>query len=260
MLKIFKKKKSKIHTEEYIEDFYNGNVSFEVKEAFNTVRTNIMFATNSIEGCKKIIITSSVAGEGKSTSCLNLAMAIAQVKSKVLLIDADLRKPTIYKFLKLDQEVGLSSALGGFSTFEEVVKKTKIGVDCIPAGPVPPNAAELLASDKMGELLEWASDKYDYILLDTPPVNIVSDATILSKYAHGTILVARNKYTAHPSIVNVLEALEFSGTKVFGFLLNDKDLTESRGYYKYGGYRYGYGKYGYGYGKSYKTGTGEKDD
>lgn len=258
MLKIFKKKKPEMQREEYIENFHSGNISFDVKEAFKTVRTNIMFATNTIEGCKKIIITSSVAGEGKSTACVNLAMATAQMNSKVLLIDADLRKPTIHRFLKLDQKVGLSTALGGFSAFEDVIKKTDIGVDCIPSGPVPPNAAELLASDKMQELLEWAADKYDYILLDTPPVNIVSDATILSRYVHGTILVVRNKFTAHPSIVHALEALEFSGTKVFGFLLNDKDLTENRGYYKYGAYRYRYGKYGYAYAKSYKTGTGEK--
>lgn len=265
---MLEKKSQNADREKYVEDFYKGNVSFEVKEAFKTVRTNIMFATSSIEGCKKIIITSSVAGEGKSTTSVNLALSIAQMNSRVLLIDADLRKPTIHKFLGIQRENGLSSALCGFISFDECVQHTESGVDCIPAGSIPPNAAELLASDKMGELLDWAAEKYDYILMDTPPVNIVSDATILSKHVHGTILVARNKFTAHPSIAHAIESLEFAGAKVFGFLLNDRDISENRGYYKYGryGYRYRYGyrhsKYGYNYGYVYgrtpETQPGEK--
>lgn len=251
MKKMFSKKVHAVDSEKYIEEFYKGEIPFEVKEAYKTVRTNIMFATSSISGCKKIIITSSVPGEGKSTSCINLAVSTAQAGSKVLIIDADLRKPTVHKFLNVSHSVGLSSILSGFSAFEEAVVETKYGFDCITSGLVPPNPAELLMSDKLESLLNWASEKYDYIVIDTPPINIVSDASIISKYVDGTIIVTRNKYTAHPSIEHAIKTLEFAGAKILGFLLNDKTGSERKGYYNYR-YGRGYGnRYSYKYGYSY---------
>lgn len=245
MKKKFSKKIQNVDLENYIEDFYNGEISFDVKEAYKMVRTNIMFATSAVSGCKKLIITSSVPGEGKSTTCINLAISTVQAGSKVLIIDADLRKPTIHKFLKLDHSLGLSSVLSGFNTFEEVVVSTKFGFDCVTSGIIPPNPAELLMNDKLEQLINWASERYDYIIIDTPPINIVTDSSIISKYVDGTILVTRNKYTVHPSVEYAIKTLEFAGAKILGFILNDKTTNVRKDYcsYKYGrgyGYRYGY--------------------
>lgn len=256
MSKFLKRKKQTVSPEKYIENFYNGEISFDVKEAYKSVRTNIMFATSAIEGCKKIVVTSSIPGEGKSTSSINLAISTAQIGSKVLLIDSDLRNPTAHRFLNLDHSLGLSSALSGFNEFSEVVVQTKYGFDCITAGHVPPNPAELLMNDNLKKLIDWASEKYDYVIFDTPPVNVVSDATIISKHVDGVIIVTRNKYTAHPSVAHALKTLEFADAKVLGFLLNDKTVADQSGYYKYGrGYGRRY-KYGYYYGQSEKIARG----
>ena len=254
---MFSRKKQTVDMEKYIEDFHNGNVSFDVKEAYKTVRTNIMFATNSLKSCKKIIVTSPNPGEGKSTTSINLAISISQVGSRVLLVDSDLRNPTIHKRLKMDNSVGMSSGLSEFNKFSEIISQCKFGFDCITSGPIPPNPAELLTGEKMDELMEYVAEKYDYIIFDTPPINIVSDATILSKHMDGTILVIRNKYTTHPSIVRALKSLEFAESKVLGFLLNDKSVSEETGLYKYKyGYRYG-SRYGYRYKYGYRYGYGE---
>lgn len=244
------KKNQLINIEEYIENFYNGDISFEVKEAYKTVRTNIMFATSSIEGCKKLIITSSVPSEGKSTASVNLAISIAQIGAKVLLVDSDLRNPTMHKFLELDHSLGFSSFLSGFNEFSDVVSSTKYGFDCIVSGPVPPNPAELLSGIKTKEFFDIVSEKYDYVIIDTPPINIVSDASILSKYVDGTILVARNKYTAHPSVARAVKTLNFANAKILGFLFNDKSVSDETTFYMYGG-KYGH-KYKYGYGRKYR--------
>lgn len=242
---IFSKKKQSVDMSKYIEEFYAGNVSFDVKEAYKTVRTNIMFATNSLDGCRRIIVSSPNPGEGKSTTSINLAISVSQIGSKVLLIDADLRNPTVHKRLGLDNSIGLSSGLSGFNDFSEIISKCKFGFDCITSGPIPPNPAELLTNDKMTELTNMLSERYDYIIFDTPPVNIVSDAAILSKNADGTVLVVRNKYTTHPSVARALNSLKFANSKFLGFLLNDKTVSDETGIYKYKyGYRYGY-RYGY---------------
>lgn len=248
------KKNLTVSIEEYIENFYNGDISFEVKEAYKTVRTNIMFATNSIEGCKKLIITSSVPSEGKSTASVNLAISLAQIGAKILLVDADLRSPTVHKFLQLDRSVGLSSYLSNFNEFDEIITTTKYGFDCVVSGPIPPNPAELFSGDKIKTFFQTVNEKYDYVIVDTPPVNIVSDAALLSKYVDGIILVARNKYTAHPSVAKALKTLSFVNATVLGFLYNDKSITDESTFYMYGkryGYKYRY-RYKYGYGRKQK--------
>ena len=244
---------------------------FMVNEAYKTARTNIIFSLNAEKGCKKIIITSASPAEGKTTTCLNLAIAFAQTDAKVLVIDADLRKPRIYRHLSIERENGLSDVLCGMCDVDTAIKHCeKQNIDCITSGQIPPNPAELLSSAEMGELLDKLGERYDYIFIDTPPVTVVTEAAAMAKFGSGVILVVRQNNTIHESIKRARNSLLLTNAKILGFVLNDIDYSAySYGRYgkynyrtarKYGygygnGYGYGYGGYGYGYGKGYGYGS-----
>lgn len=255
------------------EAILNRKTPFVVQEAYRTARTNIMFSlAGSGDKCKKLCVTSANAGEGKTTSTLNLAITFAQTGSKVLLIDCDLRKPRIHQYLGVVKTDGLTTILSKQKRYEDVVyHNLRPGLDCITSGSIPPNPAELLSSENMKELLDDLSLIYDYILLDTPPINVVTDAVALSRYASGVMIVVREGYTNHESIENALKLLKIAKAKVLGFFVNDVD-TAAMGYgpyrnsygksyryrYKYG-YRYNY-KYGYKYNYNYGYGYGYNTD
>ena len=251
---------------ERAETLLSKESGFIINEAYKALRTNIIFTLSNIgDRCKKVIITSASPGEGKTTTCLNLSIAFAQTGSKVLLIGADLRKPRIYRHLGIERQNGLSDVLCGLIEVEDSIKKCeKYGIDCITAGQIPPNPIELLASPKMGEILDALSSKYDYIFIDTPPVTIVSDATAMSKYTDGVIVVVRQNYTIHETLEKARTTLDFAEAKILGYILNDvTNVTSRYGTYKKFGYaysgrsiknilgNYGYGGYGYGYGYGY---------
>jgi len=231
----------------------NQKSAFKIKEAYKTTRTNIMFSLASVEGCKRVIVTSAVPGEGKTTSTLNIAKTFADTGAKVLVIDADLRKSKIHYYLELNNETGLSNVLGGFCKVDEAISESGQGFDCITAGPIPPNPAELLTSKTMADTLAYLSLKYDYIFIDTPPTTIVTDCTVISNQVNGVILVARQGYSNHDAVKKALDALNFVNAKILGFILNDAETHEGK-YYNYKYKRdYGYGHdfglgYGYGYG------------
>jgi len=222
-----------------------------IKEAYKTARTNIMFAISKTSGCKKIVFTSSIPGEGKTTSCINTATVFAQTGANILVIDADLRKPRVHKYANLGNGTGLSSILGGFCEMDDLeISKCEYGFDVMTSGPIPPNPAELLSLDKMVELLDFFNDKYDYIFIDSPPVNLVSDPMIISKLVDGVLIVVRQKYTSHDAVKKAISTLEFADAKIIGLFLNDARDINSGYKYRYRfryGYRYGY-KYGYKYG------------
>lgn len=231
----------------------NSQTSFEIIEAYKAARTNIMFSLNSEKGCKKVVITSPTSGEGKTTTCINLACTFAETGAKVLVIDSDLRAPRLHKYLKLANEKGLSNILASFNTAEDCIIHTeRENLDCITSGPVPPNPVELVSMDTMKELIEDLEKKYDYIFIDTPPLNIVTEALILSKHATGVILVTRQKYTMYKAVERAINSLKFANAKVIGFIMNDVDDNKYvyGGYKVNGGYRYGnkksrYVRYGY---------------
>jgi len=231
----------------------NSQTSFEIIEAYKAARTNIMFSLNSEKGCKKVVITSPTSGEGKTTTCINLACTFAETGAKVLVIDSDLRAPRLHKYMKLSNEKGLSNILASFNTAQDCIIKTdRQNLDCITSGPVPPNPVELVSMDTMKELIDELSLKYDYIFIDTPPLNIVTEALILSKYATGVIVVTRQKYTMYKAVDRAINSLKFANAKVIGFIMNDvEDNKYVYGGYKVnGGYRYGnkksrYVRYGY---------------
>lgn len=231
----------------------NEDTAFEIIEAYKAARTNIMFSLNGESGCKKIIITSPTSGEGKTTTCINLAMTFAQTDAKVLVMDSDLRAPRVHRYMKLENDNGLSNVLAGFSNLNDCIHKDVLpNLDCLTSGAIPPNPVELLSSEKMLEVFSELESKYEYIFIDTPPLNIVTEALILSKHTTGVILVTRQKYSIYKMIERSINSLNFAGAKILGFILNDAndDKYVYGGYkinssYRYGGKRSKYVRYGY---------------
>ena len=221
----------------------SDRASFHIKEAYKATRTNTMFSIAE-KGCKKIVVTSSFPGEGKSTTCINLAITFGQTGSKVLIVDADLRKPTVHRKLDVQNTQGLAHLLGHFNEIEEVIIPTKYeNLDVITSGHIPPNPAELLASETMGVILKKLSEKYDYIFIDTPPLNMVTDATVLSTAVSGTVLVVREGVTHHKDMQDALSKLEFANAKVLGLILHGVKENQKGYYGKYS--RYGYSRDAY---------------
>ena len=193
---------------------------FAMKEAYRTLRTNIRFALQG-DGCKKFCITSSSQGEGKSISMLNLAITFAETGHKVLLIDADMRRPAINRLLVEKASPGLSNVLAGLTDETEALRKDiRPNLDVIFSGDIPPNPAELLDSDRMKQLIEKLSKRYDYILVDTPPVNVVSDACVVADMLDGALLLARQGRSRKESLKRAVNNLNLAGVKLLGCVFN----------------------------------------
>lgn len=243
-----KKNEKKTAPEQPRSKLLTEEISYQIKEAYKTARTNILFALKKKEGCNIVAFTSAIPGEGKTTSTLNVAITFAMTGVKVLVIDADLRKPKIHQYINLANENGLANYLGGFCKLDSCIFTSKeLGLDCITAGSIPPNPAELLSSPLLQEGFETLAQRYDYIFIDTPPVNVVTDGIIVSKLADAVLLVARQKYTAHEALKKAISSLTFAEAEIIGFLLNDSEEMTHNYKYKYRYRRH----YGYGYGKYY---------
>lgn len=217
---------------------------FAVVESYKMIRTNLLFLLSQSNE-KSITVSSSVAGEGKSTSAINIAVAFSQLGCRVLLIDADMRKPSVHKKLRLSNEKGLSSILVGFSQLEESVNTINPNFDVITAGPTPPNPSELLGSDQMTTLLDRLESIYDYIIIDTPPINIVPDALVVAPNTSGIVFVVQDFITPHGQFQKALNSIEFAGVRMLGVILNGSSGGSTKKYrYRY---RYRYGSYNYNY-------------
>lgn len=243
-------------------NIHEKKVPFAVAEAYKNIRANIMFLFASSES-KIMTITSPVSSEGKSTTAINTAVAFSQLGEKTLVLDADMRKPTVHKKLGVKNDVGLSNLLAGFVETDECITHIYENLDVITAGRTPPNPAELLGSERFKEILDELSKKYKYILIDTPPVNIVLDALVVSKHTSGILLVVRDKFTQNEAIRYALSTIEFAGANVLGAIMNGANPESKTKYnkrYGYGRYsRYSYRKYSrYGYGFVGKYGEDKK--
>lgn len=206
-----------------------------IAEQFRTIRTNIQFSSVD-EELQTMIVTSSGPAEGKSTTTANLAVVFAQQGKRVLLIDADLRKPTVHYTFRTENHIGLSNVLTRQASLEEAVATTaqdKLWV--LPSGPIPPNPSELLGSKGMTTLLEQAKDQYDVIILDTPPVLAVTDAQVLSNLADGVVLVVSSGKTEIDAAKKARELLDSAKARILGVVLNNKKVQDSQYYYYYGG-------------------------
>ncbi len=211
-----------------------SSVPFAVIEAYKQIRTNILFSLSHNKG-KIIAVTSSIPYEGKSTCAVNMAISFSQLGGKILLIDGDLRRPSVYRKLKLKNANGLSSYLGEFCSKEETITHINDNLDVLLSGPIPPNPSELLGSVRMKELLEELSREYDFIIIDTPPINVVTDTMILIQYTDGVVLVARNKVSTHELFQKAVDNIEVTNVKLLGVIINDSSRNIAK--YKYKRYK-----------------------
>lgn len=211
------------------------NTKSIVTEQFRTLRTNINFSMPDKE-IKTFLFTSSSPGEGKSTVAANTAVVFAQEGKRVLLVDADMRKPTVHYTYHVTNTIGLSNLLTRQATLDEVVKDTEIGnLQIITCGPIPPNPAELVGSQTMDRMMEDMKEKFDVIIFDAPPVLSVADAQILSNKADATILVMSAGETEKTEILKAKEALVSSNANIIGVVLNNFELSKDHYYYQYYG-------------------------
>lgn len=227
------------HFETTAADQQKGQVPFAVIEAYKAIRTNLMFAMPKVK-CKMFAVSSPGMGEGKSTCAVNLAIAYSQLGQRVLLLDGDLRKPSVHRKLHLENATGLSSVLVGFCPVEEAVTHINPNFDVVTSGPLPPNPAELLSSDAMGDLLDRMRTIYDCVIVDTPPLNVVSDALALADKTEGFVMILQNNRTTHDQYQKAAASLEFAGAKLLGVVINDSDEKGSQYKYSAKNYKYGY--------------------
>ncbi|MBM7869832.1 capsular exopolysaccharide synthesis family protein [Clostridium pascui] len=201
-----------------------------ISESYRTLRTNIKFSSVD-KDIKVIVVTSSGPGEGKSTTASNLAVVMAQTGNKTVIIDCDQRKPRLHKVFNLSNERGISDVLAKEIKFEDAIQDTGVkDLAIITSGTKPPNPAELLASGAMKEFLESLREKYDTIIIDTPPIVAVTDAQLLSRYADGCILVVASEQADRDAAMKARELLEKVDANMLGVVLNKVDGSH-KGYY-----------------------------
>lgn len=207
-----------------------------ISEQYRTIRTNIQYSSIDKE-IRTIMITSSGPSEGKSTTVANLAVTFAQLGKRVLLVDADLRKPTVHHTFGTDNMVGLTTVLTKQATFDKAITETEEqDLYILTSGPIPPNPAELLSSKSMEQFLEEAKQKFDYVLFDTPPLLAVADPQIIANQCDGSILVISSERTEIDQAKKAKELLENAQSKLLGAVLNNKAVQKSDYYYYYGTY------------------------
>lgn len=202
-------------------------------ESYRTLRTNLQYSSFD-EEYKVIVVTSSEPGEGKSTTAGNLALSISQGDKKVVLIDCDLRKPSLHKKFGLSNTVGLSDVIVGKESVSVVGHRYNNNLTVLTSGKIPPNPAEMLGSKSMKALIEALKKVFDYVILDTPPVQAVADAQILSTRADGTLIVVRAEKTKKDSVLNAVNLLKKVNANIIGTILNGMDTKKNDYYYYYG--------------------------
>ncbi|MBK9759724.1 MAG: polysaccharide biosynthesis tyrosine autokinase [Flavobacteriales bacterium] len=231
-----------------------------ITESFRTVRTNLEYLP-ATEAGKVVMVTSYRPNEGKTFCSVNLGAILAKAGKKVLLLELDLHKPKVAVGLGMHTTTGLSSILVGKTGYAECVQPTQIeNFSVILSGPTPPNASELVLSKHLAGLFEWGRQQYDYVLVDTPPVGLITDALLMMKHVDATLFVINTRFANKDHIKSAMETAQASTSANFGFILNGVRMKKSKYYYNtnYGyGYRYAYG-YGSGYGYGYGYGSRRK--
>ena len=218
------------------------DLDFVLHEEYRMLRTNVKFSISDDKPYHCIGVTSSVKGEAKTTTAINLAYVLAENGEKVCIVEADMRLPTLKKRLNLGNHIGLSEYLTGQASGNDILEKVmfkKCSFYCVPGGTLPPNPAELLASPRFEKLLETLGKIFTYIIVDMPPVTLVSDACIAGSKLDGTIVVVSQKCSTKGLVDETMKRLQFAKIKVIGFV---RTFTKGR-MGKYGKYRK-YGKYG----------------
>lgn len=214
-----------------LENMIGKNLSFGAAEAYKLLRTNLEFSLPDKSGCKVIGITSSVWGEGKSTTAINLAYTMAQTGNNVLLLEADMRLPTLGKRLGLKPAPGISNLLVGQCSGNDAVQRSQLldNLRVMTAGDLPPNPAELLGSQQMRIILQTLAKVFDVIILDLPPITAVTDALIVSQLVNGMVLVVRQNYCDRSALNESIRQLKFAKAKILGMVMTDAN-TQSKSY------------------------------
>lgn len=212
-----------------------NNPKSVISEQFRTIRTNVQFSMVD-EDLRTLVVTSAAPGAGKSTVAANLASTFASKEKRVLLVDTDLRKPTVHKLFKLRNTVGVTSLLANpdVALQEAVVPTAVDGLFVLPSGPVPPNPSELLGSKRMDALLEEMKKHFDLIIFDTPPLIAVTDAQVMASKVDGALFVIHTGVAKKEEALKAKELLELVGANVLGAVLNHVPQTEDNYYYYYG--------------------------
>ncbi len=228
----------------------NKKIPFAIVESYKNIRTSIAFLISECGG-NAITVTSANASEGKSTTSSNLAVAFSQLGKKVLLIDADLRRASLHRKFKIKNTDGLTNVLIGEKNVGECVKEINTNLFILTAGSIPPNPSELLGSQKFEEVMKYVCAVYDFVIVDTPPLNIVSDSILVAPHTSGAVLVVRDGYTPHYSIQKAIDVLRFSNVNILGAVMNGANPRNKNKYiyrkYSYSNYSsYGYYRSGYG--------------
>ena len=221
--------------------------AFSVKEAYKTLRTNVMFSLPGKDS-KCIGIVSPERGDGKSLVAINLAISFSQINKKVIIVDCDLRLPTIASKLGIEAKPGLSNFLSGNQDSDKAIirRSAKYGIDIMTAGDIPPDPTALITSKQMDAFVEMLKKHYDYIIFDFPPATIVSDAASMSRIIDGYLIVIRHNDSEYSKINETLRQMGFADAKILGFVYNGKE--QQKKYYKkrkYSKYYYNYYNYYY---------------
>ncbi|MBO7303657.1 MAG: CpsD/CapB family tyrosine-protein kinase [Clostridia bacterium] len=249
---MFKKKKA--HGKKAVDmlKIIDDNTAFAVKEAFNSLCSNVLYLPIS-DSCKKLVITSSVPGEGKSYISINLAITLANnlINKKILLIDMDMRSPSVSKLFnrfnddEYNAKVGLSDYLVGLAETPNIITTDIPGLSVLFSGNEIASPAGLICSEKMSQLISKCEKEYDYILIDTPPVSVVSDATLLVERVNGYILTVRSDYSSLNSLGSAERILNAVNAPILGVVLTGYNPKKSNTYNNYNKKKYYYGYYEY---------------
>lgn len=219
----------------------SADSTFTVKEAYNSIRTNLLF-TQKGDACPIFVVTSATANNGKTINAINLAISFAQMGKKTLLIDSDMRNPCIHRMFSIPVKNGLSEILAGLTDSISVASTDVENLSVLTAGKIPPNPTELLASSRMDKLLEFVKGQYDCVFIDTPPINLVTDATVFAEKSTGYIIIVKTETTALHEVKTAVTNVQKIGGNILGFVMNDPNSKKKKYYYynkKYG-YSYNY--------------------
>ena len=207
-----------------------------ISEQYREIRTNIEYS-NVDQNTKTILVTSSDKNEGKTTTVSNLAVSFANLNKKVLIIDCDLRNPSIHKMFRLNNIYGLTDILAKDRAVDKCIQETELkNLYVLTAGAIPPNPAEILSSEKMKNLIEDLKNIYDYIFIDTPPIGLVTDAGVLSSFIDGVVLVVKSESVEKKYLEETKKKLDAVDARILGAILNSyKSEQKDYDYYSYYG-------------------------
>ena len=242
ILNIFARKKKRGAEEWNIRTMFGPNMNFSTTEAYKLLRTNLMFSFSEDGRGHVIGVTSAIQAEGKSSTVCNTAYTLSEAGCRVLLLECDLRRPSVGSKLDLERAPGLSNVLVSKMSYREVLQQCALApnVDVLTSGDIPPNPSELLTSARMEALMGELRNAYDYIVVDLPPITAVSDALAISKLMDGVVMVVRDGVSDQQMLSEAMRQLEMVNARVLGFVYRDADASDrkysrrySKKYYKY---------------------------